>query len=169
MDEQSKRVLIGEILDPVTSELEAALTRTEWELTDDFEGLAMKYGGMTEEAVQEGMKYGGMTEEAVQVQGWRVKYLRPVDGDDTEGQGGSWFYGLRPGEGEDDDVVGLLYRYGGMGQTDEDIQGLSRVRLRSDGEDDASGQGFRISYLFRPVEDDTEGQVYIRFQKPDVP
>ena len=35
-----------EILDPVSPELEAALTRTEWELTDDVVGQGWRYNGM---------------------------------------------------------------------------------------------------------------------------
>ena len=42
-----------------------------------------------------------------------------------------------------------------------------RVRLRLEGEDDTSGQGYR--WYLGQGGDDTEGQVYIRFQKPDVP
>lgn len=76
MQEQTKKVLIGEILDPVTPELEAALTRTEWELTDDVEGEGGRYFGF------------GQTEEDVEGQGARGSWLSPVESeDDTEGQG----------------------------------------------------------------------------------
>ena len=174
MEDQTKKVLIGEILDPVSPEFEAALTSTQWELTDDVEGQAGWYRGM------------GQTEEDVEGQGFRWNYIRPVGEDDTEGQG-SRFNGLgqtededvegqgyrggfiRPIEGEDEDVVGLGGRYSGLGQTEEDVEGqVVRVRLRPEGEDDASGQG--IKWRLGQGGDDTEGQGYrIKFQKPDVP
>jgi hypothetical protein len=46
MDEQSTRVVIGEILDPVPQELREELARSEWQLTDDVQGQAVRYGGM---------------------------------------------------------------------------------------------------------------------------
>ena len=172
MEEQSTRVLIGEILDPVSPELEAALTRTQWELTDDVEGQWVRYKA-------------GQTEEDVEGQGGRIKFLRPVE-DDTEGQGGRYrglgqtegeddvegqggrYRFIRPIEGEDKDVVGLGIKIKGLGQTDEDVEGqVVRVRLRPEGEDDASGQSMK--WKLGQGGDDTEGQVYIRFQKPDVP
>lgn len=65
-------------------------------------------------------------------------------------------------------MVGLGYRLGGMGQTDEDVEGqVVRVRLRPEGEEDASGQG--LKWKLGQGGGDTEGQVYIQFQKPDVP
>jgi len=91
-------------------------------------------------------------------------------------------YGIAPIEGEADDVVGLGWSYGGLGQTEVDVEGRLRVRLRR--EDDASGQGWRFSGLDQTDSeddasgqggrwglgqcgDDTRGQVYIRFQKPE--
>jgi hypothetical protein len=163
MAEQEERVFVAEILDPVPADVERDLTGREWILAggEDVQGQGWKWGGV------------GNTEEDVQGQGYR--WLRPAD-EDTEGQGYRWgvgnteedvqgqglrWGGLRPIEGEDEDVVGLAYRYGGLGRTEEDVEGqLVRVRMRPANED-TQGQGYR--WNLRQDDDDTQGQMRVRF------
>jgi hypothetical protein len=142
MDEQGKRVLIGEILDPVTPELEAELTRTDWELIRDVEDE-------------------GPAEQDTEGIAWASRGLRPV-AQDTESQLSRW--GIAPVEGEDD-VVGIGWTAGELG-SDQYTEGQVRVRLRP--EDDHSDQGASYGGI-RQIGTDTESQVYIRFKKPAVP
>jgi hypothetical protein len=131
MAEQEERVFVAEILDPVPAEVERELTGREWILARD------------EDVEGQGYRWGvANTEEEVEGQAWR-------------------YGGLRPIEGEDDDVVGLAFKYGGLGNTEEDAEGqLVRVRMRPANED-TQGQGYR--WGLRQDDDDTQGQMRVRF------
>jgi hypothetical protein len=163
MAKQEERVFVAEILDPVPPEVERDLTSREWILDrgEDVEGQGYRWVGNTEEDVEgQGYRWLRPADEDAEGQGFKYGGVGNTE-EDVEGQGYR-YTGLRPIEGEDEDVVGLGLRWG-LGQTEEDVEGqLVRVRIRPEGED-TSGQGFKWGGLRQTDEDDTEGQMRVRF------